>query len=287
MTKSIIKYFSLLIFASLAFYGCFSPYKGDEAALTLLFGNNSGGRALISDEVVHNIELDGPSGRRFLPQVKGARFSVTVIPGYWKISIKAYLGDRLYAEGADGAEVKAGQNNQVIINMSLVYTVSFNGGIDADGMPPPPKTQESAGAEIILPGPGGLSKKGFYFSGWSKEDGKYAGSEYDAYKPPSDITLYANWEAIGPAIFTVTFDGNGANGMPPPAMTQEYENQAIILPDSWNMNKTDDSTNPPIYLTFGGWSKSPAPTPNDYIWKVDDEFYPSENTTMYAVWNKD
>jgi hypothetical protein len=109
----------LLVFASLAFSGCFSPWKGSEAVLTLLLGTGPDSRAAaVPDDLAHIIELRGPTGRQS-HTVKGDKLSVTVMPGYWEISVKAFLDGKLYAEGSGGADIKAGRNNQVEIKMNV------------------------------------------------------------------------------------------------------------------------------------------------------------------------
>ena len=125
MKRKIGEFFLLFILASLALSGCFSPWKGDEATLTLLLGPAS--RAAIPDGVVHTIELEGPTGRQSYKAEGSKPFSVTVMPGYWHISIQASLDGKLYAEGEGGAQIKAGQDNLVEIKMSLVSTAGSAG----------------------------------------------------------------------------------------------------------------------------------------------------------------
>jgi len=124
MKRKTGKFFLLFVLASLAFPGCFSSWKGDEATITLLLGNTDGGgqRTIASDDeilsyLVHIIELDGPTGRQSHTVKSDKPFSVTVMPGYWHISVRALLNTTLYAQGENGAEIKAGKNNQVKIDM--------------------------------------------------------------------------------------------------------------------------------------------------------------------------
>jgi len=122
MKRKTCKFFLLFVFVSLAFSGCFSSWKGDGAAITLHLGGSRNSRASFPNEetlsyLVNIIELNGPTGRQF-HTVEGARpFSVTVMPGYWHISVRAMLNTTLYAQGESGAEIKAGQNNQVELKM--------------------------------------------------------------------------------------------------------------------------------------------------------------------------
>jgi len=209
MKRKTGKFFLLFVFASLAFSGCFSPWKGDEATLTLLLGGSSGNRAAAEqqpDEItlsylVYIIELNGPTG----PQshtVEGVKpFNVTVMPGYWRISVRALLNTTLYARSESGAEIKAGQNNQIEIKMKLqLYTVTFNGNGNTGGTPPDPKKQSYPGEAITLPDSNNMSKAPdgniyYEFICWNtKADG--TGVDYKdnaSYTPAEDITLYAKW----------------------------------------------------------------------------------------------
>jgi len=142
------EFFLLFVFASLAFSGCFSSWKGDEATLTLLLGNTAGSRqqTTASDKeilsyLVHIIELDGPTGRQSHTVESAMPFSVTVMPGYWHISVRAMLNTTLYAQSEVGAEIKAGQNNQIDIKMESLIKDKLifvdNNLDDNDNMPTP------------------------------------------------------------------------------------------------------------------------------------------------------
>jgi len=119
-------FFLLFVFASLVFSGCFSPWKGKEATLTLVLGNTAGRTAAVPDQetlsfLEYIIELNGPTGRQS-HTVKTNTFSVTVMPGYWNISVRALLNTTLYAQYEGGAEIKAEQNNHVEIKMETVIS---------------------------------------------------------------------------------------------------------------------------------------------------------------------
>jgi hypothetical protein len=199
MKRKIGKFYLLFAFASLALWGCFSPWKGDEATLTLLMGNSPAGRIIVLNENsisgrVHNIELIGPTGLQSHTVENDTPLTVTVMPGYWEIKVQAFLDGKLYAKGSADADIKAGLNNQVEIKMNPIvyYTVTFDGNGAADA--PPDAITTAAGVSIILPDKGNLEIKGYEFAGWRDEtrlnDILPAGS---AYTPTSDITLYAIW----------------------------------------------------------------------------------------------
>jgi len=208
MKKKIRGFSLLLVFASWAFSGCFSAWKGNEATLTLLLGNTTG-RAAVPDQetlsyLAYIIELDGPTGRQS-HTIETNTFSATVMPGYWRISVRALLNTTLYAKGESGADIIAGKNNTVEIKMEAqLYTVTFNGNGNTGGTPPEPMKQSYPCEAITLPKNPNMSKikddgpqsEYFEFDGWgTKNDG--TGNNYkvdDSYTPDDNITLYAIWK---------------------------------------------------------------------------------------------
>ena len=63
---------------------------------------------------------------------------VTVVAGTWYIDVEAYLEEALYAVGSATAEVKAGQNTDVLIQMNVVWSDSAGtprGGSSSVGNP--------------------------------------------------------------------------------------------------------------------------------------------------------
>jgi hypothetical protein len=122
MTGYIRKYLLLPVFISLVLSGCFSPWKGDEATLTLLLSDGHGSRGAAPRGTLHTVVLDGPTGKQTIKDVE-QQLSVKVAPGYWNISIKAYLNGKFFAEGKGGLQVKAGQNNQIKITMELLTDI--------------------------------------------------------------------------------------------------------------------------------------------------------------------
>jgi len=128
MIKKVKKSFLLIIFAALALSGCFSPYKGDEATLTLFLGGSNGRAAddynpleEILPQMTHKIELKGPTGKHSYKMEKGDKsLTVTVTPGHWDITIQALLNGVFLTQGSGGAELKAGKNNTVAIRMDSI-----------------------------------------------------------------------------------------------------------------------------------------------------------------------
>jgi uncharacterized repeat protein (TIGR02543 family) len=194
MTKKIGKYFLFYILASLTFTGCFSPWKGDEATLTLFLGGTGSRAAVIPDDLAYEIELDGPTVRQSHTAEGNKPLTFKIAPGHWNITVKAYQEEALYAEGSGGAEIKSGQDNQVEITMSLVnivpsdYTVTFEtyGGVPV----PVPQTITHGGT---VTKPQAIYKEGFTFAGWYSDPD--FNTEYNFNTPVTgSFTLHAKWE---------------------------------------------------------------------------------------------
>ena len=115
--------FSAIILLALS--GCFSPWEGDEAILTLRVGSgDSDGRALeqeIIDTFTHKIYLNGPSsGTQPITLNPGVQ-SVTIpnlAAGRWNIRVEAFNDDNvLWYAGFSTVTLRAGQNSAVSIKM--------------------------------------------------------------------------------------------------------------------------------------------------------------------------
>ena len=109
---------------SALFTGCFSPWEGNNALLTIGFGNNSGNRAIEKlSELAHDIDLESPTGQQTIQAERGkTSISVTVASGTWNIRVRAYFENNdsmreLYYEGSATVELKSGRNNPVTIQM--------------------------------------------------------------------------------------------------------------------------------------------------------------------------
>jgi len=123
---SYIGVFSLLIlFVLVAFSSCFSPWKGDDGAITIIISGgisrNAGG---FSDEEIsgftHTISIKNGPGADQTGSITGTgQIRFIVAPGYWDIHAEARNDDHMVvAEGsALRVLVKPGENNAVQIKM--------------------------------------------------------------------------------------------------------------------------------------------------------------------------
>jgi len=132
-----ILFFLIVVFLILS--ACSSPMTGagNEAVISLRLGD---GRYVFPNKVINSFEyeahLSGPSGAQTHKIGKGVSTTrIAVVPGQWRITLKAYLGEVLCAEGSTSVNVIAGQSNPAVIEMekdgSIIYLDdNFNDIVD-------------------------------------------------------------------------------------------------------------------------------------------------------------
>ena len=125
---------------------CANPMSGDsggDATITIDLGSgNVPGKGVIKSVSIanlkHTLTFSGPTGKQTRTITGGGSVKVTVVAGTWYIDVEAYLGEALYAMGSATAEVKAGQNTNVLVQMNVVWSDSAGtsrGGSSSVGNP--------------------------------------------------------------------------------------------------------------------------------------------------------
>ena len=153
------------------------------------------------------------------------------------------------------------------------YIVSFDKNGGDGGSPPSQKIKSSS--SVRLPSGNSLSKEDFTFGGWNT-DSSGAGKNYSAdsfYTPTGNVTLYANWIPATAPTYTVTFDGNGANGTPP-APQEAKAGSSITLPSGSGLTKSG--------YTFNGWNTDVFGAGDQY--SEGSSYSVDEDITLYANW---
>jgi hypothetical protein len=107
--------------------GCFSPWEGDGATITISVGGGGGRTAfhLLSEEAKASIrytaDIKGPSEMTGVPfESETQTLKLSVMPGIYTITVFAVLYGKPYAEGSATAEAWAGQSTPVNIILSYV-----------------------------------------------------------------------------------------------------------------------------------------------------------------------
>jgi uncharacterized repeat protein (TIGR02543 family) len=275
---------TLLFAVSFLLSACFSPWRPDEAVLTLNLGGgaDTDNRAVAyppdketEKNIEHKIHLSGPSEMDINPEKGVSTARITVVPGHWHITVQAFLDGELYAKGSGSVTVAAAQNYPVSIQMRYAgityYTVTFdsNGGTGTT----PEARAVPAGSGIELPGAGGLSNANASFGGWVTDPGataaRFAAGAF--FTVNEDITLYAFWNT-STVTYTVTFYANGGTGTVP-AITKQAGSD-IIIPGGSELSRTG--------YTFGGWDTSEDGT--GFIYNAGDSYTVNGNINLYARW---
>jgi formylglycine-generating enzyme required for sulfatase activity len=103
--------------------GCFSPWAGDGATITIHVGAGSS-RAIFPPNdatlasISYTVTLQGPSTMTDVPFESGTQtLNLSVTPGSYTITVTAYLDGKVYAKCTTTAEARAGQSTQVDILM--------------------------------------------------------------------------------------------------------------------------------------------------------------------------
>jgi len=125
----------LILAAAFLLAGCFSPWDGDTATITINLGTGAGTSARASDyysvhdelfpELEHRITLKGSTEIQVRTLSSGetsAFFSVA--PGLYEITVEAWWGENMpYAKGSGIVDAKAGELNTLIIEMIRYDTI--------------------------------------------------------------------------------------------------------------------------------------------------------------------
>lgn len=150
------------------------------------------------------------------------------------------------------------------------YTVSYNGNT-SDGGSTASQTK-NYGTNITLRA-NGFTKSGYTFLRWNtKPDG--TGTSYNAgatYSANASATMYAQWQLN---TYTVSFDGNGADGGSTAAQTKYY-GQPLTLPQN-GFTKAG--------YTFLYWNTKADGTGDTY--NAGSQYTTNEAVTLYAIWKK-
>jgi len=161
------------------------------------------------------------------------------------------------------------------------FTITYSGNGNSGGnVPIDSKSYLKGASVVVLDNTGSLVKSGFRFAGWNlSPDG--TGTNYSPGNSfsigSSNMTLYANWLALPPPTYAVTYNGNGNTGGTVPVDSKTYVNGApvVVLDNTGNLVKSG--------FRFSGWNLKPDGTGTNY--SVGNSFsMSSSNIALYASW---
>ena len=167
----------------------------------------------------------------------------------------------------------------VRIEHILTYHANDAGGPEAQNIPDPQTIYEDQAVPLsdIIP-----VREGYLFTGWNtRPDGSGTAYQPGASFGPAtaDADLYAQWEAVPPTLYLLTYEPNDAGGPPAegiPAQREIREGETAVL-----------STAIPTRTgyRFLGWNTAPDGTGTAYQpGQTVGPFY--ANLTIYAQWQR-
>ena len=150
----------------------------------------------------------------------------------------------------------------------VVHTVTFVGN-GFDGGTTAPQTTSTSTALTL----NGFTRVGYTFAGWNTVPTGIAGTAYldgASYNFAADLTLYAQWIVIPPALHTVTFLGNGFDAG---ATAPETNSVAAVLTSN-GFTRTG--------YTFAGWNTAINGSGATYANGATYSF--AADLTLFALW---
>jgi len=226
----------LIIFAVLAFSGCFSPWKGDKATIVLSLNGDSPGRAVAfpPDNVVfsrleHTVALSSASENITFQVKGGSTIKAVVAAGTWDISVQTFLDGELYAAGSATADLQPGQDNIVPLTMYRAFTkVTIADGIQHGSITASPDSGIT-GITITLtiaPDPGYRLKAGS-FNVTPEVTISGTGNSRTFTLPDTDVIVSGEFEAI--PVYAVTIADDIQHGSITASSERDYEGTSITL----------------------------------------------------------
>jgi uncharacterized repeat protein (TIGR02543 family) len=163
------------------------------------------------------------------------------------------------------------------------YTVTYNGNTNTSGVAPVDGSSPyTAGSTVtVLGNSGSLAKTGYTFSEWNSA----ANGSGTSYSPTNtfvinaNTTLYAQWTAVAPTTYTVTYNGNGNSlGTAPTDGSSPYTSGSTVtvLGNTGSLSKVVSGTT----YRFAGWNTLADGSGTNYV--GGNTFTINANTTLYA-----
>ncbi len=186
---------------------------------------------------------------------------------------KGYVGTDTFAMPSNDVTLYA-QWQPVV---PATYTVLYDG--NATGVTNiPGSTAHESGAVVSVSSMTPV-RDGYTFKGWNTAaDG--SGTSYTGNStftmPSNDVTLYAQWQPVVPATYTVLYDGNATGVTNIPGSTA-HESGAVVSVSS--MTPVRDG------YTFKGWNTAADGSGTSYTGNSTFTM-PSNDVTLYAQWTK-
>jgi len=178
--------------------------------------------------------------------------------------------------------IMPGENVRLYAQWVPAFQVIYHGNGNTGGTDPVDATLYLPGETATVLDRGDLTRDGFIFLGWHTDPDGLVGTAYapgdTIIMPSANINLYAQWEPVPPATYTVTYHGNRHTGGTAPVDTTLYsagDTVTVLGPGDlvregfiflgWNTNR----------YGYGTWRY-----PNDTF------VMPARNIRLYAQWQR-
>ncbi|GMO22955.1 MAG: hypothetical protein Pg6A_10220 [Termitinemataceae bacterium] len=169
--------------------------------------------------------------------------------------------------------VKGSTGNKTLYAKWTATTATLNYSSNGGSGTAPTAVTAAVGTSVTLAAGTGLTKSGYYFSGWNTAvDG--GGTTYAAgasYTLNATVTLYAKWDAG----FALIYDVNGGTGTPPAKVASQTA-ISVTLAAGTGLGKQ--------YCIFGGWNTQSDGGGTTYA--AGASYALSANVTLYAKWDR-
>ena len=124
----------------------------------------------------------------------------------------------------------------------------------------------------------GITRSGFTFDGWNTEaDGGGTGYQPgETINISEDVTLYAQWTAVPPQTFSVTYAPNGGTG--------GTTDSDIAAGTQYSVKTNTEANVTRSGFTFDGWNTEAGGGGTEY--QPGETINISEDVTLYAQWTQ-
>jgi uncharacterized repeat protein (TIGR02543 family) len=249
--------------------GCFSPWAGDGATITINVGGGSGRAVFPPDDetlaqIRYTVELQGPSNITEQLAHGTQSINLSVIPGDYTITVTARLAEgELYAISIATAVARAGQSTRVDITMQYVgdgFIIFFETG-----------SGSSINPQIVRRGdkverPDNPTWGYYGFVNWYSD--KALKNKFDFDEPvtssvTSKITLYARWNTVTHTVTFINYDN--------------IELHTTTVGEGGTLTPPEDPTR--YGFVFDGWYSD-----DDFTTEYDFTAEIYSDTAIYAKW---
>ncbi|MDF9825595.1 putative repeat protein (TIGR02543 family) [Breznakia sp. PF5-3] len=185
----------------------------------------------------------------------------------WSTDPSATAADTTYDPGTAVTHAKENLTLYAVWGLATTYNVTYDVNTGT-GTAPVDNIDYVSGGQVVVKGPGSISKEGYEFVGWNTEANGSGVSytENGTFNITKDTILYAQWSEL----YTVTFDSQGGSSV---------SSQTGLRVGDF---VSEPSAPTRAGYTFKGWHHESGCTT---VWEFDTHTI-NGHKTLYAKWEK-